>query len=152
MCVFKLTYARLYVWDLAHHGYIVSVTNVIKAVCSILYWNTKCFSAISNVFTRWQSIEILTSLITVTFNTAGSCLRIILPKHLSVLVERSTGKISWNRAHVQKNEKKEIICGRDKSNNTVDTISSVLVEKARRGRKANKGTKGHMARAWYWRL
>ena len=41
MCVFKLTYAGLYVSDLAHHGYIVSVTDVIKALCSIFYWNTE---------------------------------------------------------------------------------------------------------------
>ena len=27
--------------DLAHHGYIVSVTDDIEVVCSILYWNTE---------------------------------------------------------------------------------------------------------------
>ena len=105
MFVFKLKYAQLCVSDLAHHGYIVSVTDVIKAVRSILYWNTEM--PLLGYIERLYPLAILTSLITITFNTAASCLRIFLPRHLNVSVERSTGKVSWNRAHVQKETKKK---------------------------------------------
>ena len=72
---------------------------------------------------------------------------------LNVSVQRSTGNLIWNltwNRTFREQCKKKVICGRDKSNDTVDTINSVLVGKAqkgRRGSKANKGTKGQRHKA-----